>query len=478
MRRGAGEVVARIRRKLGIDGAVAYTFLARLMSIAGSTGTVLLIARFLSPVEQGYYYTLLSLVALQMVFELGFSFVIQQLAAHECARLKLHADGTVTGDAEAHARLASTLQRSVQWYTVAAVAMFLVLAPLGVLFFQHRAAAGAPRVAWLGPWMCAVIASAVGLWCLPFFSFLEGCGQIRAVAALRLRQSMATMFLAWTAMVLHHGLYSPALVILGQAGIGLFFLFARRSFLMGLMRHPVGYGGIEWGREVWPFQWRIAISWLCAYFTVQAFIPLLFAIRGPVEAGQMGMSLSITSYMGSLVLPWITTKATPFGRMVAEGQFVELDRLFRRTLRQALAVFGLIAVGVCAGAFCLPYLAPRLSARVVAAPLFVVLVLGSGANCVVQSAAVLLRSFKREPFVAQSLVVSALTMGLAFLTAPRWGTAGAAGSYLIANAAFALPSAMAIFLRVRRRFLNQSCIAAGGRELIDLRTSQPVGPGC
>ena len=61
----------RLLRILGLDGAVAYTFSARLVNILGSTGTVLLIVRFLSPAEQGYYYTLLSLVSLQVVFELG-----------------------------------------------------------------------------------------------------------------------------------------------------------------------------------------------------------------------------------------------------------------------------------------------------------------------------------------------------------------------------------------------------------------------
>jgi hypothetical protein len=447
-------VIGRIRSKLGMDGAVAYTFLARLVSIAGSTGTVLLIVHFLSPVEQGYYYTLVNLVALQMVFELGFSFVIQQLAAHECARLELHPDGTVTGDAEAHARLASTLQLSVRWYTVAGVAMMALLAPLGIAFFQHRATAAGVSVAWQRPWVCAVMASAVGLWCLPLFSFLEGCGQVRAVASLRLRQAVVSAVLAWTAMVLHHGLFSPAMMMVGQIGMGLLFLARYRRFLRGLMRHPVPNRAIAWGLEVWPFQWRIAVSWLCAYFTVQAFIPLLFAIRGPVEAGQMGMSLSITSYMGSLVLPWITTKATPFGHMIAEGRFLELDQLFRRTLRQALAVFSLLALGVCVGAFCLPYFAPRISARVVAPPLFVVLVLGSGANCFVQSAAVLLRSFKREPFLGQSLVVSATTMGIALLTAPRWGSAGAACSYFAATGGIGFPIALGIFIRARKKYLS------------------------
>ena len=110
-------------RALGLDRAIAYSVAARLVAIVGSTGTVLLIVRFLSPVEQGYYYTLLSLVSLQMVFEMGFSFVIQQLTAHECAHLTIMPDGSVHGDGVPHARLASTLQLSLRWYTVAALAM-------------------------------------------------------------------------------------------------------------------------------------------------------------------------------------------------------------------------------------------------------------------------------------------------------------------------------------------------------------------
>jgi len=72
----------RIAHTIGLDSAIAYTVLAR--GWAGVSGliTVALIARRLSPAEQGYYYTFGSLVALQIVFELGFSVVILQLATH------------------------------------------------------------------------------------------------------------------------------------------------------------------------------------------------------------------------------------------------------------------------------------------------------------------------------------------------------------------------------------------------------------
>ncbi len=454
----------KIPRVLGLDGAVAFTSLARVVSIAGSTVTVLLIVRFLTPIEQGYYYTLLSLVALQIVFELGFSFVVQQLAAHECVHLKLHKDGRVSGDQVAHARLASALQLSVRWYTIAAAAMGLILAPLGALFFARHAAPGAAQVAWQGPWLLAVAASMAGLWCQPFYSFLDGCGQVRAVAALRLQQAVAGIALAWTAMLLHHGLYSPAMVVLGQTASGLFFLASRRRLLAGLLRHPGREAAIHWASEVWPFQWRIAVACMCSYFTIQVFIPILFALRGPVEAGQMGMSLSIAGYIAGLALPWITTKATPFGQMIAQRQFRGLDQLFLRTLGQALTAFAMIALAADAGAALLAVIAPRLAARMVSPQLFAVLVLAAGANCVVQSLGILLRSFKREPFLAQSMAVASFTLMLAVFTAPRWGITGVTFGYLAASAGIGLPSALTIFARARRRYLAMSPLAVNGGE--------------
>ena len=93
-------VSRQIRHLLGIDRAVGFTILARSWTILSGALTILLIAHFLSAVEQGYYYTFSSLVALQTVFELGFSFVILQLAAHECSHLQICPDGEISGNEE------------------------------------------------------------------------------------------------------------------------------------------------------------------------------------------------------------------------------------------------------------------------------------------------------------------------------------------------------------------------------------------
>jgi len=286
------------------------------------------------------------------------------------------------------------------------------------------------------------------------------------VAALRLRQAIAAAVLAWAALLLHHGLYAPTLVIVGQVGTGLQFLATHRTLLMGLLHHPAGRDTIRWRVEVWPFQWRMAVSWMCSYFTVQIFIPILFALRGAVEAGQMGMSLSITAYMTVLALAWTSTKATPFGRMIARREFQALDRLFLTTFRQSLAVFAAIAAGSVLLVALLPAVAPHLAMRMLPARLFGLLVLGAAANHVVQSLGILLRCFKQEPFVGQSLAVAALTLLLAGWTAHRWGNAGAASSYLAVAAGVALPSAVSIFVRARREYLAVGTFATCEGEAV------------
>jgi hypothetical protein len=434
----------RLKHLCGVDRAIAFTVLARGIQILGSTGTVLLILRFLTPVEQGYYYTLLSLVSLQVVFELGFSFVILQMAAHECAHLTLHADGRIEGDAVAHARLASILQKAFRWYLFAAVILCASLLPVGVYFFSWHARATSP-VAWHGPWTVAVFATAFLFFLNPFFSFLEGCGQVWQVGRMRFNQALLGAAMSWGALLAHHGLYSPGMVNLGYTVASLMFLYSRRHLCLGLLRYPVGERAVSWRSEVWPFQWKIAVSWACAYFTIQIFTPVLFAYRGPAEAGQFGLSLSITIYLSALVIGWMSTKAAAFGQMIARDELPQLRRLFSRTLRQSLVVL----VGLCtaceAGVIALQYFSPRLAARMASPQIFALLLLTSVSGFVVQSMAIYLRSFKREPFLVQSVVVAVFTVILALLAAKVWSVTGVALSYFVCTGAIGFVYALAVF---------------------------------
>jgi hypothetical protein len=448
----------RAKHFTGLDRAIVFTLSSRAIQIFSSVGTALLILRFLSPTEQGYYYTLLSLAALQTVFELGFSFVILQLAAHETAYLTIRADGGIEGDARAHARLASVLQLTVRWYARAAILMALVLLPLGVVFFS-RSGRGAAPVAWLGPWVATVIAVSAGFALTPLYSFLEGCNQVRQVALLRMFQALVVLVLSWSAIASHHGLYACALVNAGSIAAGAVFLARQRIFLAGLLRRRAREFAISWRKEIWPFQWKIAATWLCSYFTIQIFTPILFACRGPQEAGRMGFSLSIVGYLPFLALGWITTKATPFGQLIRQGRFAELDSLFFRTLKQSLTSMLMLA-GLClAAVLAAQHLAPAIARRMEPPRIFAFLLFAAVGSFVVQSLAVYLRSFQREPYLTQSIVVSVITLTATLRLAPRWGSTGVALVYFTCSGLLGLIWAIQIFYAQKRSRLSGDVFA-------------------
>jgi O-antigen/teichoic acid export membrane protein len=435
-------------KELGVDRAVAFTVFARGWSGFAGVITILLIAHFLSPAEQGYYYVFGNLIAVQIIFELGFSFVILQMASHERAHLTISADDVISGDPIAHARLASVLQKTVRWYTTAALVLVVSLLVAGSYFFSihHQ---GATIVHWQIPWYACALAATLTFQLDPILSFMEGCGFVPNVARLRFAQALTGSTFAWLALATHHGLFAPATLITCNVVVAILWIFRRRRLLLPLMRLNPGAHRIDWMKEVWPFQWRIAVSWLSGYFIFQIYNPILFAYRGAVAAGQMGMSLSIANGLQGLAVSWLSTKIAPFGSLIARKEFQQLDRVFFRALRQAVVVC--IAITLIAWLGCL-YLNVRnfkFAHRFLEPSLLAIVFLSSIMNIFVFGEAFYLRAHKQEKFLINS-VIGAFTIGLsAFFLGRLYGAAGMVISTALLNVV-GLIWATSIFLKYRR----------------------------
>ena len=72
---------------IGIDKSIAYSSGGRVVQGLTGLASVYFIGTFLSPEEQGYYFTFGSVLALQVFFELGLHNVLTQFTAHEKAHI-------------------------------------------------------------------------------------------------------------------------------------------------------------------------------------------------------------------------------------------------------------------------------------------------------------------------------------------------------------------------------------------------------
>jgi hypothetical protein len=421
-----------ILRILGIDRSVAYTLLGRSWSIAAGLANIWFIAHFLSNTEQGFYYTFANLIGLQIVFELGLGYVISQFVSHEMARLSWAPTGTLQGDPVTIGRIRSLLVLTLKWYGVAACSIIFAVFPIGCIFFSRSA--NSFDVIWQPAWFLLTIAAAINIFITPIFSLLEGCNLVADVARMRTAQAVAGSLACWSVLLGQGKLLAMPAMMGTAALIGLLWLIHRhKKFFLALLSARSSEGKICWRSEIWPFQWRIAVSWLSGYFIFQLFVPVLFAYKGATEAGQMGMSLSIANSIASVAIAWINTKTPLFGNLIALKRFNDLDTLYFRAFWQSTCVVLMGVASLMLARIGLSHFDNPYSVRLLPILPFAFLLLTVTINHISFAQAVYLRSHKEEPFAFLSVFIAILVAGSTLILGKLFGASGMMAGYFLCS---------------------------------------------
>jgi hypothetical protein len=438
-------------RLCGVDRAIAYTILGRGWSLISGPVTVLCVARFLTADEQGFYYTFGSILGLQIFFELGLTFVILQFASHERSRLSFAPDGTLTGDDVAKHRLAALLQTALKWYGIASTLVIVLLLPAGLWFFDkgHTVAS----VTWRLPWMLVVLISAGALLVSPILAMLEGCGLVAEVALVRTVQGIIGTLCVWLTLWRGWALFAvPLLNAVGLVASVIWLIATKRRLLFDLFRARPDAAPLDWWGEVWPMQWRIAVSWLSGYFILQLFNPVLFAFRGAAEAGRMGMSSNIVAVITAGAIAWVTTKSAPFGTLVARRDWQSLDALFFPSFLQSLTLMVIGSLSFFAAVLYLHRIHHPLSERLLAPLPLALIVLTAILQHIVGAEAIYLRAHKQEPFVVLSVIGALLAAPSTYFLGRKWGAVGMASGFLAIYAVVFFGMGSWIFVTKRREW--------------------------
>ena len=328
---------------MGVDKAIFFTLLSRGLQISTALFTVFFIAKNLSPEEQGFYYTFGSIVALQVFFELGLTSIITQFVAHEASHLKLNSEFKMEGEALYRSRLSSLLKFCTKWYLIIAFLVFVALGTLGSIFFT-KYSVDHKDIEWFLPWILLAIGTAFNLLLSPITAFLEGLGKVKEVAQLRFVQQIIHPIVVWGGLSIGGKLFVSG----ADAFIRVFVIaiILIKSPFFKILKNIWIDSGVEkvlYMKEIFPYQWRIALSWVSGYFIFQLFNPVLFATEGAKVAGQMGMTLTALNGVQSLTQSWINTKVPKMSGLIAQKDYKNLDSLFAKTMKQMLLI-GTLAI--------------------------------------------------------------------------------------------------------------------------------------
>lgn len=422
--------------KIGIDGAIAFTILSRVIQAGGGVVTLIFIAKCLTKVEQGYYYTFGSILAIQVFFELGLSNIITQFVAHENANLIWKDKTRFTGNDESSSRLASLLRFTMRWFGVIAVLLFFGLLIAGYFFFGVFGKNDVD-VNWQMPWVILAITTSLSLMVSPILAFFEGLGRVKEVARIRVIQQIVQLSLVLLLFSLGFKLFSaPIAAIVAFTVVPIWILLGSKIKLLQFIWGKLDQWVVNYRLEIFPFQWKIALSWISGYFIFQLFNPVLFATEGAVLAGQMGMTLTVLNAIFSLAFSWISTKVPVFSSLIAQKDYKQLDKLFNKTLIQSavLNFFGLMMfIGLI---FIFRYFELKIAGKNLAdrflpfLPMFFMMI-PILLNHVVGSWATYLRCHKKEPLLIQSIVIGCLCCISTIVLGNYFGVMGITLGYML-----------------------------------------------
>jgi len=441
-----------IPSKLGVDKAIFYTSLTRIVQASGGFVTLFLIASFMTKEEQGFYYTFRSVLAIQIFFELGLGGIIIQFVAHEMAHLSFTSVTQVGGKPENLSRLASLMHFSLKWYLLFACMLFVVLQLAGYSFF-NKYGADNPTVIWQTPWFIVALGSSLNLLISPWMAVLQGMNKVKEMARLALIQQLVILTITWVSLMLGAKLYVAAINSI-TGFVALVILYGRTEYprlLLNIYRQKINER-ISYRHEIFPYQWRIALSWISGYFIFQLFNPVIFASNGAVAAGQMGMTLVVLNSILSFVVSWTSTKIPLWSSLVAKNDFGMLDRSLKTVLKNSTLVSIILILIFIVFLAALEHFHLSLADRFLPLWLSAILLSTVPINNVINSWATYLRCHKREPFLVQAIVIGILCAVSTILAAKYIGVAGVVVGYTTIVVIISLPLSFRIFTTKKKLY--------------------------
>jgi hypothetical protein len=431
---------------------VSVILLQRLWQALAGLVTMTLIAHFLTPVQQGWYYSFLSLAALYTLFDLGLSVVLLQISAHYSISISWLPKGGVTGNGVD--RYSALLGRSTRLYLCLSLVFFVMVFSFGLWFFWAKNGISVSADGqWWKPWGTIIFFTALNILFLPIFALVEGSGRVHEVYTVRFAQGVLGSLACWLILTAGGGLWAAVMLPgMGFLAAMAWLIVTKPILLKTAWRNPGKQ--LVWRHEIWPFQWRVGITWISNYMLTQIYTPILFTAQGPVTAGQMGLSLTVVNMLGLLSHSFITQRIPAMAHAVGRQDWYSLDCNFKRDI--TLSISSCMGGGIILCGMHVLIGQTHYAERILPFWPFVGLLGVTLVGNVNAALVAHMRSFCREPFSWVSLCGALLTCIGSIWGAGEYGAGGVVAVMLCVHVLFLLPLFLFFWQKINRTWRNSA----------------------
>lgn len=401
--------------------------------------------------EQGVYYSLSSIMSIQLFFELGLLNILISQAGHQVSQI---ASATIDNEKQlARWRFSCLIQASQRWFMVASLLFIGAAIFLGWRTLSDKVT----TIQWWIPLIALSVLSGATVALSPRLAILEGAGFRDSVYRTRLLQMVSGAVVVWVSLLAGFKVWA----LVASSGVQLLFVaylthVAYRSFFQqrtqvnaSELNSQQSHDDWSWLSEVLPLQWRIAMISIVYHAATQFFTVIILRFHDEQEAGRLGMTLSATGAIQSMALAWVHTKFSLVSSLHGSGKREQAGTLWRRSalVSTALLVSALLtATAVVAGLA----LANRgWEDRFIQPWQMLVLAVGCLANHLIALQSFYVLSRKGRPFMAAAMIGFLSTGATVLWGGYYYSTSGIVIGYAVTTAMITLPLHSLAYMKYR-----------------------------
>lgn len=443
-------------KNIKIEKGVLSNIGLRVLQIFSQLILIFSISSKFSAVELGYYYVLNSYAGMSIFFELGMSAVIMQNAAHESAKLPKGELLANTGGILS--KLSSLFHFICKWQVIAAFLFFIIIYSSSFFFFDVKKTLQNSDIHWHIPLLVLLLAISCSIVVNGIFSFLEGCLFVYEISIVRIIQNVSFIILFVTFILSNLGLLAYGLAQFLSIVVALIYLFRQKVFLVlkSIYMAKPSEAKFNWMKDIFPLQWRVALSSISGYFIFQIADLFAFKYQGPVLSGQLGFTMSLINGIVIVSSVWTSSRSPLFANLVANNKIEELQIIFRKTILSSVFTFIILAISfflfkvIFIDYYKLIFVGRLLSNFAI---LFVLSYAMS--NLIIFSIAAYCRSNKEEPFLAPSIFGAIWGVTTSYFVLKYFSTFSFCILLVLNNLLIGIPWAILIYKKMRAKYFEK-----------------------
>ena len=427
-----------------------WGFAEKVLRAISAPISVIFIANYLDLKSQGFLYMFVSLISVKFLLELGLTQIIITFIAYEKNNFR-RLNYFFKGINHHYIRFKEISLYTFKWFAYSSVIHFLLVISIGFYFFSSSDVSVS---FWAYPLLILSILSSIEIALIPLYAVKEGLSDLEEVYKFKFYKALSFISSFVILLFLGYGIWSYPLAMIPIFIIDVLFIIKNRILIAICLRNKKKslIKKFSWIKEMFNLQLRTAFGAVSGFVTFSLIVPYTFALLGPEQAGQVGLTIAITSGITNLsVLPSVIN-TQKISSLVEQKKIKESYILLRKLL---LFMFSIHFVSLIALTF-IYYLLLSYNSEIInkalSPQIFLMYFFAYMFSVGFMPLTIFMRSHKEEPLMWLS-VFTGLTVSIGVYSATLiYGVFGGALAFLL-TFSIALPILLNIYFNYTRRYL-------------------------